>query len=81
MLCNFTFKILIVAPANFSIASIKEETLNEEDEDSAGSKRPGVKGDFDEKAVQRTIIVIGGIAVIVMVYLGIKFVLYVAKSI
>lgn len=41
-------------------------------DDSGTSKRPA-KGEFDEKAVQRTIIVIAGIAVIVVVYLAIKF--------
>lgn len=60
-------------PENLPNVPIKNEGLDE-DEDDQTESNPG-QNNFDEKAVQRALIVIAGIAVIIVAYLGVKFIL------
>ncbi|CAL8087165.1 unnamed protein product [Orchesella dallaii] len=60
------------SPANISSTQLKEDSGDDDENKSTAETMPG--DTFDEKAVQRTIIVIAGIAVIIVAYLGIKFV-------
>lgn len=53
---------------------MKEEPTEDDAGSTPTTNGPG-KGDFDDKAVQRTVVVIAGITVIIMVYLGVKFVM------
>ncbi|ODM98918.1 hypothetical protein Ocin01_07754 [Orchesella cincta] len=61
------------SPANLTATQMKEDFGEDDGDKSTSEAMPG--DTFDEKAVQRAIIVIAGIAVIVVAYLGIKFAL------
>jgi len=51
---------------------LKDATVILEEQDDRSAARPG-QGNFDEKAMQRAIVVIGGIALIIAAYVGVKF--------